>query len=95
MANKVDRRDFVKTTVAGAAILASASAYSALVAATPMDPNKQIVSALGSVFVPSKAGDPGYTELEALGISDYVMKEVPAADSLGVFKYHRQAILRW
>jgi len=36
--------------------------------------DKQIVAALGSTFVPSKPGDPGYKELEVHGITDYVMR---------------------
>src|ERR1700722_13354039 len=86
MANELNRRDFVKQTVAGTAVLAgvSASALEAA-AAAPMDPNKQIVSALGSVFVPSKPGDPGYKELEAHGITDYVMEKLPVTDSLDAF----------
>ncbi len=65
MANEINRRDFVKQTVVGTAILAStAGALEAAAAAVPVDPNKQIMSALGPVFIPSKPGDPGYKELE-------------------------------
>src|ERR1700688_4699743 len=87
MADELNRREFVKTTVAGTAMLASASANAleAAAAAPPMDPNKQIVSALGAVFVPSKPGDPGYKELEAHGITDYVMEKLPVTDSLDAF----------
>src|ERR1700686_3222536 len=85
MADELNRREFVKTTVAGTAILASASASPLEAAAAPMDPNKQIVSALGSVFVPSKPGDPGYKELEAHGITDFVMQKLEVADALEAF----------
>src|SRR5450432_3370864 len=87
MANDLNRREFVKTTVAGAAVLASASAgaLEAAAAAAPMDPNKQIVAALGSVFIPSKPGDPGYAELEEHGITGYVLEKLPVSDSLDIF----------
>ena len=84
MADEISRRDFVKTTVASTAILAGASALEAAVAA-PLDPNKQVVSALGSVFIPSKPGDPGYKELEAHGITDFVMQKLEVADALEAF----------
>jgi len=48
------------------------------------DPRKPIVAALGATFVPSRAGDPGYAELEAHGITEYVLKpseERPAEDN--------------
>ena len=84
----ISRRDFVKQTAAGAAMLASASKgvlNLAAAAAAPSDPKKQIVSALGAVFIPSKPGDAGYKELEVYGISDYIMKELPGADTLEAF----------
>ena len=74
MADEIGRREFVKQTVVGTAALAGASVSALETAAAPMDPNKQIVSALGSMFIPSKPGDPGYAELEPYGISGYVMK---------------------
>jgi choline dehydrogenase-like flavoprotein len=78
MADDISRRDFVKQTVAGTAVLAGASAGALdAVAAAPVDPHTQVVAALGSVFVPSAAGDPGYKELESHGITDYVIKEFP------------------
>src|SRR5215467_3709227 len=48
------------------------------------DPRKPIVAALGATFIPSKPGDPGYAELEAHGITEYVLKpteERPAEDA--------------
>ncbi len=81
MAEDISRREFVKQTVAGTAILAGASSgVMGAAAAAPMDPHKQIISALGTLYVPSKAGDPGYKELEAHGISDYVLQEFPTAE---------------
>lgn len=86
MANEINRRDFVKQTVVGTAILAStAGALEAAAAAAPVGPSKQIMSALGPVFIPSKPGDPGYKDLEVHGITDYVMKEFPAVDMLETF----------
>ena len=86
MASELNRRDFVKQTVVGTAVLAGASAGALeAAAAAPVDPNKQIVAALGAVFVPSKPGDPGYKELEVHGITDYVMQKLPVADALDTF----------
>src|ERR1700719_550669 len=86
MADDISRREFVKQAVAGTAVLAGVSAGALeAAAAAPVDSNKQIVSALGSVFVPSKPGDPGYKELESHGITDYVMENLPVTDSLDAF----------
>jgi GMC oxidoreductase/gluconate 2-dehydrogenase subunit 3-like protein len=43
--------------------------------------HQRIVAALGPVFVPSRSGDPGYKELEAYGITDYVMQQRPDEDA--------------
>jgi choline dehydrogenase-like flavoprotein len=85
MAEEVSRREFVKQTVAGTVVVAGASGVLQTAAAAPVDPNKQIVAALGSVFIPSGPGDPGYKELEVYGITDYVMEELPGADGLAAF----------
>src|SRR5262245_46597622 len=83
MSDEITRRDFVKETVAGTAALVGAGMLPP-VAAAPMTIDKQVVAALGSVFVPSKPGDPGYAELEQYGISDFVMKApAPAARGEG------------
>jgi len=76
----------VKQTTVGAALLAGASAgtFPAAAAAGPTDAGKRIVAALGSVFIPSKPGDPGYKELESHGITGYVMESFPA-EALDVF----------
>src|SRR5262249_26151494 len=73
--HEITRRDFVKETVAGTAAMVGASMLRAS-AAGPGEgtPEKRVVSALGTVFVPSKPGDPGYAELEQYGITDFVMK---------------------
>jgi choline dehydrogenase-like flavoprotein len=78
MADDISRREFVKQTVAGTAVLAGASAGALeAAAAAPVDPHTQVVAALGAVYIPSAAGDPGYKELESHGITAYVMKEFP------------------
>jgi choline dehydrogenase-like flavoprotein len=47
--------------------------------------NKQVVAALGSVFIPSAPGDPGYKELESHGITDYVIQKLSVADAVDAF----------
>ncbi len=79
MTNDISRRDFVKQTVVGTAVLTGAStSLDALQGPAAANPRKQIVAALGALFVPSKAGDPGYADLETHGITDYVMQNFPA-----------------
>jgi hypothetical protein len=87
MADEISRREFVKTTVAGTTILASASVGALEAAAAyPVNTNQRIVAALGPVFIPSRPGDPGYKELESHGITDYVMQKFEVADSLILFR---------
>src|SRR5258706_410390 len=87
--DKITRREFAKKTVAGTALLAGASAGALeLMAAGPspaadLDLNKQVVAALGSVFVPSRPGDPGYKDLESHGITDYVLQGLPVGGDIG------------
>ena len=48
------------------------------------DPRIRVVAALGATFIPSRAGDPGYAELEPHGITEYVLKptvERPSEDN--------------
>jgi choline dehydrogenase-like flavoprotein len=86
MADEIGRREFVKQTVVGTAVLAGASADALEAAAAgPVDLNKQIVAALGAVFIPSGPGDPGYQELESHGITEYVMQKLPVTDALDGF----------
>ena len=47
-----------------------------------VDPKKQVVSALGSVFIPSRPGDPGYQDLESHGITDYVLEDLKADEAV-------------
>jgi choline dehydrogenase-like flavoprotein len=81
---EISRREFVKQTVVGTAVLAGTSSAAIRLAAAgvPADVNKQVVAALGEIFIPSKAGDPGYKDLESFGITDYAMKSL----SDGVFE---------
>ena len=82
MADEISRRDFVKVTAAGTAAMAgSSTGLDALQsAAAPASPQQRIVAALGPVFIPSRPGDPGYKELEAYGISEYVMQQDADSD---------------
>src|SRR5262245_47415317 len=45
------------------------------------DSRHPVMSALGSTFVPSRPGDPGYQELEAFGISKYVIDQPAVFES--------------
>ena len=74
---EITRREFVKQSVVGTAVLAGASS-GAMAMASPAAaslPNT-VVSALGSLLIPSAPGDPGYKDLEQYGITDYVMKNL-------------------
>src|SRR5262245_25255916 len=87
VANEIDRREFVKQTVVGSAVLGGASVgLDALQSAAPPDIRKQVIAKLGPVFVPSRPNDPGYAELEPHGITDYVLEDLRTADgAAGVF----------
>jgi choline dehydrogenase-like flavoprotein len=75
MADEITRREFVKKTVVGTAVLAGTTGALPLSAVDSR--SKQIAAALGATFIPTGSGDPGYKELEAYGITDYVMKDLP------------------
>lgn len=77
MAEEINRREFVKKTVVATAALAGASPSLLGAVSETADRNRQVVSALGALFVPSAAGDPGYRELERYGITAYVMEKLP------------------
>src|SRR5258708_1447501 len=78
MSEEISRREFVKQTVVGTAILAGPSTGALpLLSAGTSELNKEVVAALGSAFIPSTSGDPGYKELEAHGITGYVMEKLP------------------
>ncbi len=80
MPDDISRREFVKQTMVGTAAFVGASAGSLRAAATRPTLSKGVVSALGSIFIPSAQGDPGYKELESHGITDYVMQQLEAAE---------------
>ena len=92
---KLIEENFVKQTVAGTAMLAGASAGALeAAAAAPMDPNKQVVAALGSVFIPSKRRRSG---LQGTGSPrDHRLRheEVSGRRCTRRVQYGRQAILR-
>ena len=88
MSDDIGKRQFLKETVVGTAVLAGALQATA---AAPMDPNKQVVAALGSVFIPSAPGDPGYKELESHGITEYVMQNLQV-DGLDAFNSGAQQL---
>jgi len=48
---------------------------------SPIDRKKQLVSALGALFVPSRPSDPGYSDLESHGITDYVLEDLRVLDA--------------
>ena len=82
MSDEITRRDFVKTTVVGTAMLTGASSgLSALQSAGSPDPRTRVVAALGATFVPSRPGDPGYADLEPFGISAYIVNQPPVFES--------------
>ena len=53
----------------------------AIESGSPTDRKKQIVSALGAIFVPSRPSDPGYSDLESHGITDYVLEDLRTTDA--------------
>jgi len=85
MGEGISRREFVKKTVAVTTLVVGAPAVSlADVVNDPVTLGKQVVGALGAVFIPSASGDPGYRELESHGITDYVLEKLPI-DTAGLF----------
>ena len=85
MARSMNRRAFVKQTAVGtAAASAVGSALSAQSSAgQSADLPRQVVAALGDLFVPSAPGDPGYRDLESHGITEYVLQGLPMATAEG------------
>ena len=77
MPEEISRREFVKQTAAGTALLAGAASGALGLAASALDdPSKPVVAALGNLLIPSDPGSPGYKDLEQYGITDYVMKNL-------------------
>ncbi len=78
MGQRMSRREFVKETVVATTLVAGIPKGSlGALSGGPLDVNKQVVGALGAVFIPSASGDPGYKELESHGITDYVLQSLP------------------
>ena len=83
MSNKpkeVSRREFVKQTIVGTAMLVGGSSAPLEAALPPKDFTHAVVGALGGVFIPSRPGDPGYKDLESYGITDYVLKNLQVSE---------------
>ena len=83
----VSRRDFLKTTGAGTAAIATvAPGVSAAVMAAAVD-RHAVIAALGDTIIPSDPGDPGYKTLEQYKITDEVMKGLTGIsdDDLALF----------
>jgi hypothetical protein len=63
MTDDITRRDFVKQSVVGTAALTGASARLDALQSAAEGPTvslrKQVIGALGALFIPSRAGDPG------------------------------------
>ena len=53
----------------------------AIESGSPINRKKQVVSALGALFIPSRPSDPGYAELESHGITDYVLEDFRVTDA--------------
>jgi len=54
----------------------------AIESGSPIDRKKQIVAALGAIFIPSRVSDPGYADLETHGITAYVLEDLRATDAV-------------
>ncbi len=85
---EISRREFVRRSAVGAAALAAASSATLAAATPPSADTAQgvvhtVTAALGDLFIPSAAGDPGYKDLESYGITDYVLKHLKIAGGGG------------
>ena len=76
----ISRRDFLKQSGLGALVITASSAEVLARAAPSGDLPQTLVAALGDLFVPSAAGDPGYKDLEKYGITEYVLKNLPVGE---------------
>ncbi len=87
----ITRRDFLKQSALGTLVFTAASSEMLAMATTPADLQQNLVGALGNLFVPSAAGDPGYKDLEKYGITEYVLKNLPVADGGLLEKFNETA----
>lgn len=70
----VSRRDFLKTTSAGAAAIPVVGSQSQAQAQSGGVDRSAVIAALGDTIIPSDPGDPGYRTLEPYNITAEVMK---------------------
>jgi len=85
----VSRRDFLKTTGMGAAVIPAAgvAATQQAQAQGMMVDRSAVIAALGDTIIPSDPGDPGYRTLEPYNITAEVMKGLTGLtdDALAAF----------
>jgi hypothetical protein len=75
MKKDVSRRDFLKTTGMGAAVIPAAGVVATQQAQAQGATNRTaVIAALGDTIIPSDPGDPGYRTLEPYNITAEVMK---------------------
>ena len=75
MKKDVSRRDFLKTTGMGAAVIPAAGVVATQqVQAQAATDRTAVIAALGDTIIPSDPGDPGYRTLEPYNITAEVMK---------------------
>jgi hypothetical protein len=88
----LSRREFVKQASAASAVYWVPPTVGAL--AEPAVERLAIVSAMGDALIPSAAGDPGYKDLEAHGISQEVLKGLQGLsdDLLGALNQSSQGL---
>ncbi len=88
----LSRREFVKQAGAASAVYWVPPGVGSL--AEPAVQRLAIVSAMGDALIPSAAGDPGYQDLEAYGISQEVLKGLQGLsdDLLGALNRSSQGL---
>ncbi len=88
----LSRREFVKQAGAASAVYWVPPTVGSL--AEPAVQRLAIVSAMGDALIPSAAGDPGYKDLEAHGISQEVLKGLQGLsdDLLGALNQSSQGL---
>ena len=88
MKKHVSRRDFLKTTGMGAAVLPAAGVVATQqVQAQAATDRTAVIAALGDTIIPSDPGDPGYRTLEPYNITAEVLKGLTGLsdDDLALF----------
>ena len=88
MKKDVSRRDFLKTTGMGAAVIPTAGVVATQQAqAQAATDRTAVIAALGDTIIPSDPGDPGYRTLEPYNITAEVMKGLTGLsdDDLALF----------